>query len=337
MGHSCILVSVFQGPAQLPFNGQHIELRRSESDRFFDLAGWKTLAKIIEQEKPDIVQPNAGDTLKFVVFSKVFFRWKTSIVYRNANMMGQFVNSTLKLQFNKFLLSRASFVVSVSESCRQDLLTTFGYDENRTCTVPIGLDLSEIKGVPDDVSELFKNYPVLINVGSLVPEKEHRVLIDAFRIVLSKHENAVLIIVGKGRLEEMLCTYIQQLGLRKKIVLLGNRTDVLDIVAAADYFVMSSSIEGLPGVILEAMYCKTPVISTPVGGVPEIIEDEQTGWLSGGYDVQSIAERIMHVLALRPEVKRAVADRAEQLVKNRFSNSQIAKQFLDAYQRATPM
>lgn len=71
-GHEVRLVSLLQGESLLPFNGKHIQLNRPLSRRFFDEEGWKSLDQLIKEFKPDVVQANAGDTLKLTLFKKCF-------------------------------------------------------------------------------------------------------------------------------------------------------------------------------------------------------------------------------------------------------------------------
>jgi L-malate glycosyltransferase len=130
-GHQVLLVSLLPGTSQLPFKSDHINLDRPLSKRFIDWQGWNQLAKEIKTFQPDVVQANAGDTLKFAVFSKLFFGWNTPIVFRNANKVSDFITSTPKLLFNKFLVSNVQHIISVSELCRQDFVKTYTYnDEN---------------------------------------------------------------------------------------------------------------------------------------------------------------------------------------------------------------
>ena len=76
-GNTVILVNLFGGDAALPFDGQTTTLNGNQKARLHDVAGWRKLAQIIRDENPDVIQANAGDTLKYAVFSKIFFRWKS--------------------------------------------------------------------------------------------------------------------------------------------------------------------------------------------------------------------------------------------------------------------
>jgi L-malate glycosyltransferase len=151
-GHQVLLVSLLPGTSQLPFKSDHINLDRPLSKRFIDWQGWNQLAKEIKTFQPDVVQANAGDTLKFAVFSKLFFGWNTPIVFRNANKVSDFITSTPKLLFNKFLVSNVQHIISVSELCRQDFVKTYTYNDSKTTTVPIGINLQQVnRTIPPDL------------------------------------------------------------------------------------------------------------------------------------------------------------------------------------------
>jgi len=90
-GHEAILVFVFPGTAALPFNGKMLHLDGNAKNRLWDVKAWKKLARIIQEEKPDIIQANAGDTLKYAAFSKMLYRWKQPIVFRNASTISLYI------------------------------------------------------------------------------------------------------------------------------------------------------------------------------------------------------------------------------------------------------
>ena len=98
MGNEVLVVTIFEGDSELPFSGKIIELNLKPKYRFFDLKGWKEFHRIIKEFKPDVIQANAADTLKFASSSKRIFKWSVPIIFRNANKMGDFINSSLKLK-----------------------------------------------------------------------------------------------------------------------------------------------------------------------------------------------------------------------------------------------
>ena len=80
LGHTVILISLFEGVSELPFSGKKIQLNRPISKRWYDYEAWQQIARLVKEFKPDIIQCNAGDTLKFMILSKLFFGWKVPVI-----------------------------------------------------------------------------------------------------------------------------------------------------------------------------------------------------------------------------------------------------------------
>ncbi len=94
-GVESFMTFLYKGSSQLPFDGTKYYLDRPQGKKFFDWKGWKELANIIKLEKPHIVQANAGDTLKYAIFSKLFFGWKQPVVFRNASTISLYIKNPL--------------------------------------------------------------------------------------------------------------------------------------------------------------------------------------------------------------------------------------------------
>ena len=330
-GHEVIVICVMAGAAKLPFKGKMIYLNRPVSKRFLDVSGWRQLANLIGEVKPDLLQVNAGDTLKFAVGSKLFFRWTAPIIFRNANKVSDFINSAIKKQFNKFLIRQVAHVISVSELCRLDFLKTYDLTDSRVTTVPIGIELvKQDTTIPKDLQSWMSEGNVLVNVASLVPEKNHIGLLRTIKRMADEGHPVKLMIVGDGKLKGELLRQVAELQLTNQVLLTGYRTDVLAIVANAQAFVIPSLIEGLPGVILEAMYCRTPVVAYDVGGIPEVVKRGKTGYLVKAGDESAFADAICAALEGRNEF---MIDQAYQQVMTQFDNRTIAQRFLAVYQQ----
>ena len=332
LGQQCILITIFEGDGELPFHGEIVHLNRPLGKRLLDFVGWKQLADVIKKDNPDLIQANAGDTLKFAVFSKLFFRWKTPIVFRNANKMSDFIDSKPKFWFNKFLLNRVAYVISVSESCSEDLVTFFSLPKKKVDTVEIGIELHPIGHMPVDLVSIFNRGPVLIHVASMVPEKNHHGLLRIFKMVIAKMVDVQLLVIGKGKLEAELKHYAHQLGIENQVHFLGSRTDVMEIMKFSKALLLPSKIEGLPGVILEAMYAHCPVVAYRVGGIGEVIDHNQTGLLTTKDDEESFAELVTTLLT-NEELRKKLTLSGSHFAASKFDNRMIAKRFLEIYKR----
>lgn len=324
------LISVFKGTSELPFTGRISHLKRPLKKRLWDFKAWKTFAELVEHEQPDIIQANAGDTLKFAILSKLFYRWDTPVVFRNANKMGDFIDTKTKYLLNRFFVNQVEAVVSVSQLCKKDFIRTFNFPASKIITIPIGVEeQNTVSEPPYDLISIFHKYRVLVNIGSLVPEKNHKTLIDIFDAIATDDPSVFLMVIGDGRLRTELESRVSSLSSKDRILFAGYRSDVLQVLQHAAAFLMPSLIEGLPAVILEAMYCKTPVIANNVGGISEVVNSE-TGWLIQKNDKSGFINAVHEVLNGGEVIDQKIYN-AFQLVTEEYMNSQIAARFKEAY------
>jgi glycosyltransferase involved in cell wall biosynthesis len=126
--------------------------------------------------------------------------------------------------------------------------------------------------------------------------KGHYELIEAARRVKSTFSDAKFIFVGDGAERSALESSAEASGVQDSIVFLGQRTDIPELLACCDIFVLPSRAEGLPNSLLEAMAAGLPVVATAVGGVPEVIEDGVSGLLIPPRDPVSLADAILRIL-----------------------------------------
>lgn len=136
---------------------------------------------------------------------------------------------------------------------------------------------------------------LVLAVGRLDPAKGYDDLLSAFAVVARKRDNAVLAIAGEGPLHGPLYERIQRADLRGRVMLLGGRGDVRELLAAADLYVSASHWEGLPVALLEAMAAGLPVVSTAVGDVPSAV-DETCGVLVSPRAPAGLADALLALL-----------------------------------------
>jgi glycosyltransferase involved in cell wall biosynthesis len=139
-------------------------------------------------------------------------------------------------------------------------------------------------------------------VGRLAETKGQEILLKAFARVCEKYPKSRLIITGKGRLESNLRALSAQLNIHERVVFLGYRTDIPEVLMALDVFVLPSIAEGLPGALIEAMVAGIPVIASRVGGVPEILNDPSLGIMvspSSTDELASAMERLRSMDEMR--------------------------------------
>jgi glycosyltransferase involved in cell wall biosynthesis len=325
IGHDVHLVSLLSGQQELPFSGKRVQLNRSLSQRFIDVKGWKALAQYIKDFNPDVVQANAGDTLKYAVLSKLFFRLNAPIIFRNASVISRYIKSPWVKRWNARLFRHVDFVVSVTEESRRDFLKLFPFMQDRIQVIPIGIDLNPLPSDP------IKSEPYIIHIGGFTFEKNHTRLLHIFKMINEKHPQLSLWLVGDGPLRKQVEQQCSEMGLKSVVRFLGFQREVMPLIQSAKMLLLPSIIEGLPGVLLESMYCKTPVVAYDVGGISEIVKKGKTGWLVDKDDEDGFVKAVEEVLFCSPEELKRITNQAYQQVIEQYDNKVIAKRFEEVY------
>ncbi len=161
-------------------------------------------------------------------------------------------------------------------------------------------------------------------VGQITPRKGQLELLRAFAQALSEEPSITLLVVGAplfngdGLYEENLRTAVRGLGIEHKVRMLGARGDVASIMQALDLLVINSSAEPFGLVAVEAMASGTPVLATATGGLAEIIEHNQNGWLVPFGDEKALAAALVS-LARQPALRHRLAEQGEKSATLRFS------------------
>jgi glycosyltransferase involved in cell wall biosynthesis len=160
--------------------------------------------------------------------------------------------------------------------------------------------------------------PVAAIVAALRPEKNHELLLHAFKQIALEVPEARLLVVGDGPRRTALEQVVRTLAIEPMVRFVGTRGDIPDVLALADVFVLSSDNEANPVSILEAMACANPVVATDVGSVSEAVVDTQTGFLVDPGDTTRMARHLIHLFR-KPELARRMGRLGRQQVIERWS------------------
>jgi len=196
-------------------------------------------------------------------------------------------------------------------------------------TLPYGLDLGPIDAVRDNfdrtAARLKAGIPidakVVLCIGTVEPRKAQVPLVQAFCLIADRHPEARLVLVGGRQSNEslVLSDYIESLGVADRIELIPITPDVQPWYGLADLLVCASDVESTPRTVLEAMAWETPVLATNVYGLPELIDDGETGWLCAPRDVEALAEALDRALGSTAEERKRMGTKARALVEHRHS------------------
>lgn len=281
------------------------------------------LSDYLKKEKPDALVSHMGHANVVAVLAKELSRTGTKLVLVEQNTVSQEKSPLFRGRFvplfMKWLYPRANAVVGVSKGVAEDL--------ERQLVLPTG-SVSVIYNpvVGDELAAKAKTSldhpwfqagspPVFLAVGRLTEQKDFPTLIEAFAL-LRKERLARLLILGEGESRLELEKKINLLGIAEDVSLPGFVDNPFAYMHHANAFVLSSRWEGLPTVLIEAMACTCPVVSTDCPSGPnEILEAGKYGILVPVGDVEKLAKGMQEVLDNPPE-KEMLMRRSEMFTVN---------------------
>ena len=177
------------------------------------------------------------------------------------------------------------------------------------------------------------NQFVWLAIGRFEKAKAYPNMIRAFaKVVAGTTEKPLLLICGRGSLENAIRKQVRESGLEKYVKFVGVRPDISDVMNAADGFVMSSYLEGLPMVLLQASSIGMPIVATDVGGNAEIVINGVNGYTVPPGDDEALARGITRVMQLPAAERALMAERGRQLIRRNFEIERILDRWETIYQ-----
>ena len=233
----------------------------------------------------------------------------------------------------RFLSVVADFVTGVSEEVTAFLRERIRIPTGKLKTIPNGVDLVRFQSAHPANRSLFgwNEEDVIIGcVARLALVKGHRVLLEAFRRVRSRVPHVRLLLIGDGNERGGLLSMVEELDLSTSVLFLGMRDDIPELLGTCDLVASASIKEGLPISILEAMAAGKPVVATQVGGVAEVVKDNQTGLLVPAGNAELLAHAL-EVLALDPSRRRRLGAQAYEFVRDHHDFGRTVENYESLY------
>jgi len=238
---------------------------------------------------------------------------------------------------NRLMLRRCDRLIGCGGAVRQALIDNEGLPKSRVEVIYNGVDLKSLgkpsAGARERIRAEFgytSSDFVAVLVARLHELKDHQTALRAIDAAREQIPGLRFLLAGDGDQRAAIEQTIRERGLQQTVTLAGTRKDVADLLAASDVFLMSSISEGIPLTVIEAMAARRPVVSTAVGGLPELVEHGVTGFLAPPRDDVSLAAALIK-LYRDPVLCGRMANVAAQRAINNFSLDGMLNSYRDMY------
>jgi len=237
------------------------------------------------------------------------------------------------LPITKYALQESDGVTAVSRFLKQATIETFDFDDievipnficpnhyQRDAESPLRAELAA-----DDES-------ILVHVSNFRPVKRPSDCIEILARVREQGSKARLVMVGDGP-ERSACEYrAKQLGVKEFTNFVGKKDNIADYLAVADVFFLPSESESFGLAALEAQACEVPVVASRVGGIPEVINDGETGFMSDVGDIESMSANTLRLINDK-DLRESFGKRGRILAIERYSADEIIPKYLRFYEK----
>ncbi len=313
--------------------------------------------KIIHQKKRYSLKP-------ILDIKKYIFKGNYDIVHchgARANYISFFIKNSFKIPFittlhsdykldfkdsiykqaifmpiNAIALRKFDYILAVTKAFKSMLIER-GFDEKKLKVIYNGINMEkEIKTL--DKKEFLKRYNIPYNenylyvgiAARLQQVKGLKHFLEASKILLKDNKEIIFLIAGSGHLEDSMKSYIKDNNLQDNVKMLGFLNDINSFYNALDINVLTSYSESFPYALLEGARLKKATIATSVGGIPEMIKDNETGFLIKPHNSKDVAKKI-DILLKDKNLMSSFGESFYKYAYDHFSDKEMAKTHIDIY------
>jgi len=236
------------------------------------------------------------------------------------------------LPITRYALQQSDGVTAVSRFLKKATIETFDFDDIEV--IPNFICPTHYRRTPDAPlrGELAPNgEKLLVHVSNFRSVKRPADCIDIVAKAREAGENVRLIMVGDGPERSAVFYRAEQTGVSDNTIFVGKQGNIPDYLGVSDIFLLPSELESFGLAALEAQACELPVIATRIGGIPEVVSDGETGFLSEIGDVEKMAADTIKLLRDH-DMRRAFGKRGREMAVERYSTEKIIPEYIAFYE-----
>lgn len=265
-----------------------------------------------------------------ILFAKIPFY---IVSYHNTE---EFLHNRFWAKMARYTTSRANQVITISDAVKRYLIEKVGVSEGKVKMIYYGLEIVDsANNYREDIrskNKIGRDDPLIGMIARYAPQKGHRFLLEAMTYVLKEVPEAKLFLAGhdEKKLKDSLEDYAKQLKIRPNVILSEFQYDVYTLLREFDVFILSSLWEGFGLVLLEAMAAEKPIVASNVGPVPEIVIDNETGFLFPAKEPRIMAEKIIFLLKNK-EIAKEMGRSGRRRLEEHFTLEKMIKETESVY------
>ncbi|KIL50039.1 glycosyltransferase family 4 protein [Jeotgalibacillus soli] len=241
---------------------------------------------------------------------------------------GKLISGSIEEAYFRCIEERAIFnarkVIMISDNFRAPLCE-FGARKDQLIKVNTGIEWEYEEKKCENTDKI-----IITVISRLSPRKGHRYLLEALDKIKGSLPNVELRIVGDGVMRGNLEQQVQDLGL-SNVYFYGVRSDIPELLRQSDIYVLPTINDNMPISVIEAMFGEQAIITTNCGGIPEIIQDQQTGFVVDPGNVNELADRLLLLISSR-ELRKALAEKAKSYAHQHLTAEIMVKGILAGYE-----
>ncbi len=309
-----------------------------------DIIAFIKLFRIINRFRPDIVHTHTAKAGTLGRVAAVFLGVKVKIHTFHGHVFHSYfgkIKTRIFILIERFLGLFTDYVITISDAQKKeigDIYKIISLDKIRV--IKLGFDLAGFKkgiqaGKVKKELGISPGAVVIGIIGRLVAIKDHKLFLDAAKILSDrlKNKDLIFLVVGDGELRGELEEYARASGIGTKVKFLGWRKDLAFIYADTDIVALTSFNEGTPVSLIEASYSGKPIVSTDVGSVKDVVIDKKNGFLVSDRDPYEFSQRIYDLIE-SPKLRLEMGKAGTELVANNYSKERLIKEVEDLYLEA---
>ena len=327
LGEDVIAVSMFSKKTAITerLEAAGVDVRYLDKKSGLDLSVVGKMRKIFKEEKPDVIHTHRY-VKQYAIPAAILAGVKRRVHTVHSVASKELEKNTRKLA--KFYYSFCGVTpVALSEVVKKSILEEYKLPSDRVPVVFNGIDLS--KCVPKKTYEVGDAFTIL-HIGRFAEVKNHAMLLRAFKAFHEKKPDSRLVLIGDGELRSEIEGFIAENNMSECVQLMGLQADVYVFLHKADVFALPSLYEGIPMTLIEAMGTGLPIVATRVGGIPDMLENEENALLVDLDDAQleEAFLRMYNSTRNRADYGKKALEKSTE-----FSSNKMAEMYIKVYER----